>query len=83
MAVKKTTISKMSFEEALEELESIVRDLESGNSKLDESIDAYERGAALQKHCEEKLRSAQTRVDKISLGREGQPVIKPAEIEIS
>ena len=83
MAVKKTTISKMSFEEALEELESIVRDLESGNSKLDESIDAYERGAALQKHCEEKLRSAQTRVDKISLGREGQPVIQPSEIETS
>ena len=83
MAAKKTSISKMSFEDALEELESIVRDLESGSSKLDESIDSYERGAALQKHCEEKLRSAQTRIDKISLGRDGQPVITPADIETS
>ena len=43
MAVQKTNLSKMSFEDALEELENIVRDLESGNCKLEDSIDAYER----------------------------------------
>ena len=78
-----TNLSKMSFEDALEELENIVRDLESGNCKLEDSIDAYERGAALQKHCEEKLRSAQMRVDKISLGREGQAEIESIEVEKS
>lgn len=61
-------IAKLSFEEAMAKLEKIVRQLEEGKGGLDEAIKAYERGAALKRHCEAKLREAQLRVDKIVLG---------------
>ena len=64
-------IAKMSFEEALEELKEIVSTLESGEGRLDEAIEAYERGAALKRHCEAKLREAQEKIEKISLGPGG------------
>src|SRR5690606_22107211 len=50
-----TDIAKLSFEDALKELEEIVRALESGKGKLDEAIKSYERGVALKRHCERKL----------------------------
>ena len=81
MATKKDDIAKLSFEDALGELESIVRDLESGSRKLDEAIDAYERGAALKKHCEAALLKAQTRIDKISLAPDGTPQTELVNIE--
>lgn len=74
-------ISKMSFEEALEELEQIVRKLEEGKGRLDEAIASYERGAALKKHCEAKLREAQAKVDKIVLGPGGAVGTEPVEID--
>jgi exodeoxyribonuclease VII small subunit len=55
-------VSKMSFEDALAELEQIVRGLEGGQQKLEDAITAYERGAALRKHCEAKLAEAEARV---------------------
>ena len=63
----------MSFEDALGELETIVRNLESGNTKLDESINAYERGVALKKHCEKRLENARLKIEKISLDENGAP----------
>jgi len=51
-----------SFEDALAELEQIVRGLESGQQKLEDAIGAYERGAALRRHCEAKLAEAEARV---------------------
>lgn len=66
-------IAKLSFEDALAQLEEIVRNLEGGDSALDDAIAAYERGAALKRHCESKLRQAQERVEKISLGADGNP----------
>jgi exodeoxyribonuclease VII small subunit len=74
-------ISAMSFEDALQELERIVRKLEEGKSRLDEAISSYERGAALKKHCEAKLREAQAKVDKIVLGPEGAVGTEPADID--
>lgn len=59
-------IAKMSFEEALIELEKIVKQLEDGKAKLDDAINAYERGALLKKHCENKLRAAQARIEQIT-----------------
>ena len=59
-------IQKLGFEEAMKELERIVRDLESGQVKLDEAVKAYERGAALRKHCEAKLADARMKVEKIT-----------------
>jgi exodeoxyribonuclease VII small subunit len=64
-------IRAMSFEEALEELEGIVRQLEAGRFRLDESIGAYERGAALKRHCEAKLGEAKAKVEKIQLAADG------------
>ncbi len=70
-------IEKMSFEDALEELKEIVSRLESGEGKLDEAIEAYERGAKLKQHCEAKLREAQEKIEKISHGRDGGVTSEP------
>ncbi len=72
-------IAQLSFEDALAQLEEIVRNLEGGDSALDDAIAAYERGAALKRHCESKLRQAQARVEKISLGADGKPEAVPAD----
>lgn len=72
-------IKKMSFEEALKELEEIVRGLESGSGQLDTAIDSYERGAALKKHCEAKLREAQAKIEKIT-GSDGELSSEPADL---
>ena len=67
-------VKKMSFEEALQALEAIVRDLEGGEVPLDQSIAIYERGEALKKHCGALLKAAEDRVEKIKLDREGKAV---------
>jgi exodeoxyribonuclease VII small subunit len=59
---KATDVGTLSFEDALAELEQIVRGLESGQQKLEDAITAYERGAALRRHCEAKLAEAEARV---------------------
>jgi exodeoxyribonuclease VII small subunit len=74
-------IEKLSFEEALAELEEIVRHLEKGEARLNDAITAYERGAALKKHCEAKLAEAQARVDKIVLGADGSVSAQPVKID--
>ncbi len=58
-------IAKMRFEDALAELERIVSELERGDVGLEESITLYERGAALKRHCEAKLKEAELRIQKI------------------
>ncbi|HWL55646.1 MAG TPA: exodeoxyribonuclease VII small subunit [Paracoccus sp. (in: a-proteobacteria)] len=68
-----TEIENMSFEEAMRELEATVGKLEHGEATLEESITLYERGAALRKHCDEVLRKAEERVEKITLAANGQP----------
>ncbi|HEV2549869.1 MAG TPA: exodeoxyribonuclease VII small subunit [Stellaceae bacterium] len=80
-AVLPPDIAAMSFEEALQELEQIVKRLESGSGKLSEAITAYERGALLKRHCEAKLREAQARVDKIVIGADGSPTTEPASFD--
>ncbi len=74
-------IAAMSFEQALAELEKIVRQLESGKGDLDEAITAYERGAALKRHCESKLAEAQRRVDRISFSPDGSVTTSPAQLD--
>lgn len=66
-----TDIVSMSFEQALEQLERIVGDLEQGDVPLEQSIRIYERGEALKKHCEMLLKSAEDKVEKIRVGRDG------------
>jgi exodeoxyribonuclease VII small subunit len=78
---KSADIAKMSFEDALAELEETVRSLEGGKGKLEDAITAYERGAQLKAHCEKKLKEAQAKVEKISLGADGSAIAEPANIE--
>ena len=66
-------VGQLSFERAIEELESIVRRLEDGKVPLEESVAIYERGEALKRRCEELLRQAEARVDKITLDASGKP----------
>jgi exodeoxyribonuclease VII small subunit len=74
-------IAGMSFEEALDELQALVKTLEKGESKLDEAILAYERGDALRRHCEAKLRDAQMKVEKIVRGPDGGLSAEPAKLD--
>jgi exodeoxyribonuclease VII small subunit len=73
---EKTDISALSFEDALAALEAIVRNLESGQQKLEDAISAYERGAALKKHCEAKLAEAEARVQAIVARADGSLTLK-------
>jgi len=74
-------IAAMNFEDALAELEQIVRRLEGGQVKLDEAIMSYERGAQLKRHCERKLNEAQQRVDRIVIGPGGAIGVEPAKLD--
>jgi exodeoxyribonuclease VII small subunit len=65
-------VKRLSFERAIEELETIVRRLEEGKVPLEESVTIYERGEALKRRCEELLRQAEARVDKITTDSAGQ-----------
>lgn len=73
MAEEQSKISELTFEQALRELEGVVRRLESGDVPLDESIDLYERGEQLRKACQARLDAAQARIDKIVNGPDGKP----------
>lgn len=67
-------VKRLPFEKALAELESIVQKLEGGAVPLEESVAIYERGEALKRRCEELLRQAEARVEKITLDTTGKPI---------
>jgi exodeoxyribonuclease VII small subunit len=71
------SIDTLSFEDALAELEGIVRDLETGKGKLEQAVSAYERGAALRRHCEKLLAEAEQKVQAIVEGDSG-PTLRDA-----
>jgi exodeoxyribonuclease VII small subunit len=82
MADTPTDIKKMPLERAIEELESIVQRLEGGKVPLEESVAIYERGEALKRRCEELLRQAEARVEKITLDSGGKPTgTSPMEVD--
>jgi len=68
-----TSVDSMTFEQAMAELEQVVNQLERGDVALDDSISLYERGAALKKRCEAKLKEAEEKVAAITLDAEGTP----------
>jgi exodeoxyribonuclease VII small subunit len=67
-------VTRLPFERAIEELETIVKRLEDGKVPLEESVTIYERGEALKRRCEELLRAAEARVEKITLDAGGKPI---------
>jgi exodeoxyribonuclease VII small subunit len=66
-------VDRLSFERAIEELETIVKRLEEGKVPLEESVAIYERGEVLKRRCEYLLRQAEARVEKIALDASGSP----------
>ncbi len=78
---KRVKIASLSFEGALAELEEIVRQLEQGKGELEDAIGAYERGAALKKHCELKLKEAKARVEKIKFGSDGPEGLEQIDLD--
>ncbi len=80
-------IKEMTFEDALAELKQIVERLEKGEGKLDEAIQAYERGAHLKRHCEQKLKEAEAKIEKIRVsgsgsdGSGGEVSTEPLDVE--
>ena len=68
-----TDVTQLRFEDAMKELEQVVSRLERGEVPLEESIALYSRGDTLKKHCEAKLKEAEEKVAKITLGADGAP----------
>ena len=62
---EKKTIDQLSFEESFERLNEILELLENGEVSLDDSINFYEEGVKLKNHCEEKLKNAEIKVQKV------------------
>lgn len=65
-------VEKMSFEQAMTELDQVVAQLESGSAPLEKSIELYTRGTALKAHCEALLKNAQAKIEKITLDENGE-----------
>jgi exodeoxyribonuclease VII small subunit len=75
-------IAELSFEDALKRLEEIVRRLESGEESLENSISLYQEGDRLRSQCEQRLKSAQAKIDQIQLGSDGAPAdVRPFDAE--
>jgi exodeoxyribonuclease VII small subunit len=74
-------VETLSFEEALGELQTIVRSLETGEAPLEKSIEAYERGTLLKMHCEAKLSDAKAKIEKIVVQKDGSIKTQPLDSE--
>ena len=73
--------TELSFEDALKRLEEIVRTLERGEAPLDQSIELYQEGDRLKRHCEARLKAAQARIEQIAFGSDGKPAgAKPFDV---
>lgn len=70
----------VSFEDAVEKLESIVGEMESDELPLDKLLVRYEEGAKLVKACEEKLQSAETRITQLEETLEGELAARPVTL---
>ena len=74
-------MADLTFEQAFEQLEEVVRQLESGELPLEQSIALFERGMALAKLCENKLDEAEQKVHQlVGAGSEG-PTLTPFNAE--
>ncbi|MEM6339122.1 MAG: exodeoxyribonuclease VII small subunit [Pseudomonadota bacterium] len=77
---KPKSIEKISFEDALAELEEIVRKIDTGQENLADAVDSFERGVLLKKHCEKMLKDAKLKIEKITSSGEGK--IKTTEVDL-
>ena len=70
----------LNFEDALAQLENIVRELESGRIKLDDAVNAYEKAVRLKQLCENKLQAAKLKIEKIELKSDGSIETTPFKV---
>ena len=77
MAETPAAVQDLSYEEALRELEALIKRLESGSIDLADSIASYERGAALAAHCARLLEATEQKVERLVLGADGKPAEEP------
>ena len=77
---KLKSIEKISFEDALAELEEIVRKIDTGQENLADAVDSFERGVLLKKHCEKMLKDAKLKIEKITSSSEGK--INTTEVDL-
>ena len=71
--------NNLEFEDALAQLETIVRELEAGRIKLDDAVEAYEKATALKKFCEDKLKNAELKIEKINVASNGDITTEPLD----
>ena len=77
-AAAEIDVTQLSFEDALKRLEEIVRTLEKGEAPLDQSIELYQEGDRLKRHCEARLKEAQARIEQVAFSADGKPAgLKP------
>jgi len=66
------SIEKMTFEEALSELETIVKKIDTGQESLSEAVSSFERGVVLKNHCEKMLKEAKLKIEKVTMTAENK-----------
>ena len=71
--------NNLEFEDALAQLETIVRELEAGRIKLDDAVESYEKATALKKFCEDKLKNAELKIEKINVASNGDITTEPLD----
>ncbi len=81
MAEAAGEIEVLTYEQALAELEGLIRKLETGSVDLADSIASYERGVALANHCARLLEQTDAKVQRLVLGAKGEPKEEPFELE--
>lgn len=72
--MSETNIENINFEDALAQLENIVRELEAGKIKLDDAVNAYEKAVSLKNFCQKKLNDAKLKIEKIEQGTKLTPM---------
>lgn len=82
MTITKKSIKSMTFEEALSELESMVKKIDSGQESLEASIELFERGVELKMYCEQHIKNAKLRIEKIVQKSSNLDDIKTEAVEI-
>lgn len=74
-----STTEDLSFEDALLQLENIVRELEAGRIKLDDAVTAYTKAVTLKNFCEQKLKDAQLKIEKIEAAADNTLSVTPLD----
>ncbi|AAL03013.1 MULTISPECIES: exodeoxyribonuclease VII small subunit [spotted fever group] len=80
MTNTKTLEANISFEEALKELEEIVKKIDNGQESLETAVNSFERGILLKNHCEKKLKEARLKIEKITKLADSTVVLEEMEV---